>query len=104
MLGRLCDVLSNALERADRGAVGIRTRLRLVIGRLHERTLQLPAAMRDPRVLRTLILLDLNRILPMPGIDVVEIALDVAPGRIVQGSLLSRSVPRQNISRRSWLV
>jgi protein ImuB len=93
VLGRLCDVLSTALERADRGATGIHTRLRLVTRTLHERSLHLPAPMRDARVLRTLILLDLESHPPGAAIDIVEIGLDVAPGRIVQGSLLTRSLP-----------
>ena len=50
----------------------------------------LPAPMRDARTLRTLILLDLESHPPPAGIDIVEIELDVVPGRIVQGSLLTR--------------
>ena len=45
---------------ADRGAAAIRLDLRLVDRTTHERVLLLPAAMRDPRVLRTLLLLDLE--------------------------------------------
>jgi protein ImuB len=93
VLGRLCDSLAAALEHADRGAVAIETRLRLVTRVTHERVLHLPAPMRDPRVLRTLILLDLESHPPPAAIDVVEIQLDVTPSRIVQGSLLSRSLP-----------
>jgi hypothetical protein len=58
-----------------------------------ERTLNLPAAMRDSRVLRTLILLDLESHPPEAAIDVVEIELGVTAGRIVQGTLLMRSLP-----------
>jgi protein ImuB len=58
-----------------------------------ERILHLPAAIRDSRVLRTLILLDLESHPPEAAIDVVEIDLDVTPGRIVQGTLLTRSLP-----------
>jgi len=93
VLGRLCDALSAALERADRGAVDLTTRLRLVTRTTHERTLHLPAAMRDARVLRTLILLDLESHPPDAAIDIVEIELQVAPGRILQGSLFRRSLP-----------
>lgn len=93
VLARQCDRLSSALERADRGATVIRTRLRLVTRETHERVLQLPAAMRDARVLRTLIVLDLESHPPPAAIDVVEIDLDVIPGRIVQGSLVAPSLP-----------
>jgi hypothetical protein len=49
--------------------------------------------MRDPRVLRTLVLLDLEARPVAAGIDHVTIAVDPAPGRIVQFSLLTRALP-----------
>jgi hypothetical protein len=60
VLARLLDPLSASLERADRAAAAIRLDLRLVDRSTHTRQLQLPAAMRDPRVLRTLLVLDLE--------------------------------------------
>jgi protein ImuB len=85
--------LSAALERADRGAVALQTRLTLVTREVHERVLRLPDPMRDPRVFRTLVMLDLEAHPPSAGIDVVELEVDVTPGRIVQGSLLARTLP-----------
>ena len=93
VLARQCDVLSSALERADRGAVGVTTRLRLVTRTEHVRTLQLPSPIRDPRTLRTLVLLDLESHPPPAAIDVVELELGVVPGLIVQGALLTRALP-----------
>jgi protein ImuB len=93
VLARLCDALSGRLEQADRGAVAIETTLALVTREVHVRTLHLPAPMREARVLRTLILLDLESHPPDAGIDVVQIALTVTPGRIEQGSLLARTLP-----------
>jgi protein ImuB len=93
VLARLCDALESRLERADRGAVVVTTRLRLVTREVHARVLHLPAAMRDARMLRTLILLDLESHPPAAGIDVVEIEVEVAPGRIVQTTLLARPLP-----------
>jgi protein ImuB len=93
VLARLCDQLSAALERADRGAVGLTSRLRLVTRETHERVLALPAPLRDARVLRTLILLDLESHPPAAAIDVVDIEAAVTPGRIVQGSLLAHTLP-----------
>jgi len=93
VLSRQFDRLSTELERADRGAVTITTRLTLTTRDVHERVLNLPAPMREPRVLRTLVLLDLEAHPPSAGIDVVELVLGVTPGRIVQGSLLSRALP-----------
>ena len=93
VLARLLDPLSIALERADRGAAAVRLDLRLVDRTVHQRVLQLPAAMRDPRVLRTLLLLDLESHPPSAGIDIVAIEIDPAPARIVQYSLLARALP-----------
>jgi protein ImuB len=93
VLARQCDALSSALERADRGAVGVTTRLRLVTRAEHVRTLQLPAPIRDARTLRTLVLLDLESHPPPAAIDIVELELDVVPGLIVQGALLTRTLP-----------
>lgn len=93
VLARLLDPLSIALERADKAGAAIRLDLRLVDKTVHSRALQLPAPMRDPRVLRTLLLLDLESHPPLAGIDVVTIEIDPAPSRIVQFSLLERAMP-----------
>jgi len=93
VLARLCDALSATLARADRGAVTITTRLRLVTKATHERTLTLPSPMREAKTLRTLILLDLEAHPAPAGIDVVEVECGVTPGRIAQGSLLAYTVP-----------
>ena len=93
VLARLLDPLSASLERADRGAAALRLDLRLVDRTTHTRVLQLPAAMRDPKVLRTLLLLDLESHPPSHAIDIVTIEIDPVPGRIVQYSLLERALP-----------
>jgi protein ImuB len=93
VLARLLDPLSDALERADRGAAALRLDLRLVTRTRHTRVLQLPAAMRDPKVLRTLLLLDLESHPPTAAIDIVTIEVDPAPARILQYSLLERAMP-----------
>lgn len=93
VLARLLDGLSAALERADRGAAAIRLDLRLTDRSTHCRVLQLPVAMRDARVLRTLLLLDLESNPPRHAIDVVAIEIDPAPARITQFSLLTRALP-----------
>ena len=93
VLARLLDPLSIALERADRGAAAIRLDLRLVDRTMHTRQLQLPAAMRDAKVLRTLLVLDLESHPPQSAIDIVTIEVDPAPGRVLQHSLLERARP-----------
>jgi nucleotidyltransferase/DNA polymerase involved in DNA repair len=93
VLARLCEPIATSLERADRGAVEIALRLRLVTRAVHERTLHLPAPMRDARVLRTLLLLDLESHPPPAAIDWVEVEVGVVPGAIGQGSLLTRALP-----------
>ena len=93
VFARMLDPLAAALERADRAGAAIRVDLRLVDRTTHSRMLQLPAPMRDPRVLRTLLLLDLESHPPSAGIDTVSIEIDPAPSRIVQFSLLERATP-----------
>jgi protein ImuB len=93
VLARLLEPLAVALERADRGAAAIRLDLRLTDRSTHARLLQLPAAMRDPRVLRTLLLLDLESHPPSSAIDIVSIEVDPAPARVIQYSLLERALP-----------
>jgi protein ImuB len=93
VLARLLDPLAGALERADRAAAAIRLDLRLVDRSSHARVLQLPVALRDARVLRTLLRLDLESHPPSAAIDVVTIEIDPAPGRVIQYSLLERAMP-----------
>ena len=84
VLARLLDPLSSALERADRGAAALRLDLRLVDRTIHGRVLPLPAAIRDAKVLRTLLLLDLESHPPSTAVDIVTIEIDPAPARIVR--------------------
>lgn len=93
VFARLLEPLSAALERADRGAAAIHLELRLTDRSTHTRVLQLPAPMRDAKVLRTLLLLDLEASPVTAAVDVVTIELDPAPARITQFSLLQRALP-----------
>jgi protein ImuB len=93
VLARLLDPLSLALEHADKGGAAIRLDLRLTDKTIHSRMMQLPAPIRDARVLRTLLSLDLESHPPSAAIDIVTIEIDPAPARIVQFSLLARAMP-----------
>jgi hypothetical protein len=93
VLARPLDRLSAALESADRGAAALRLDLRLTDRTMHARVLQLPAPIRDAKVLRTLLLLDLESHPPSAAIDIVTIEIDPAPARIIQYSLLERAMP-----------
>jgi protein ImuB len=93
VLVRLMEPLSAHLERRDRGAAVLHVRLHLVTREVHERSLQLPAPMRDARTLRTLALLDLESHPPSAAIDRVVVAVDPTPGRVIQFSLLTRPLP-----------
>ena len=94
ILARLLDPLSSALERADRGAAAVHLDLRLT-DRVDARARAAVAGRRcaTPRVLRTLMLLDLESHPPAAAIDIVTIELDPAPARITQFSLLERALP-----------
>jgi len=93
VLGRLIEPLSAHLERRDRGAAVLHVRLHLVSKTTYERSLQLPAPMRDARTLRTLALLDLESHPPPAAIDRVVVAVDPTPARVLQYSLITRPLP-----------
>ena len=103
VLARLLDPLCERLAQRDRGAVVLRVTLVLVAsgdgGReLHERVIELPAPMRDARVLRTLALLDLESNPPAAAIDRVTVAVDVTEGRVLQFGLLARALPTETLA------
>jgi protein ImuB len=96
VLMRLLEPLAVALERADCGAAAIVTELTLVklsteAAACHLRRLELPAPMRDARVLRTLVLLDLETHPPGAAVDRIAVRIEPTRGRIVQFSLLERA-------------
>jgi hypothetical protein len=93
VLGRLLEPVAERLERADRGAVILHTHLRLVSKAVHVRTLQLPAPMRDPKTLRTLMLLDLESNPPAAAIDRVRVLIEPTPARVTQWTLFERAQP-----------
>jgi protein ImuB len=93
VLARVLEPLSARLERADRGAVAIRTALHLTNREVHVRVIPLPAPMRDPRTLRTLVLLDLESHPPAAAIDRVQVRLEPTPGRVLQWTLFDRARP-----------
>ncbi len=93
VLARLLEPLAERLERADRGAAVVYTSLRLTSRTVCTRTLQLPAPMRDPKTLRTLILLDLETHPPDAPIDTVRVLIDPTPAKVLQWTLLERAQP-----------
>jgi protein ImuB len=91
VLARLLEPLAERLERADRGAAVIYTSLRLTSRTVFTRTLQLPAPMRDPKTLRTLILLDLETHPPDAPIDIVRVFVEPTPAKVLQWTLLDKA-------------
>jgi protein ImuB len=117
VLARLFEPLCDRLERHDRGVVTLHVRLTLVTsasarsatagprrslgegGReTHERSVDLPAPMRDARVLRTLALLDLESHPPPAAIDRVTVGVDVTEGRVLQFGLFARALPADTLA------
>ncbi len=93
VLARVCEPLSERLAAQDLAAVGLHLSCRLVSRETETRDLQLPAPMRDPKVLRTLLLLHLESHPLTGGVDRLALRVDVAPARITQFSLLARARP-----------
>jgi protein ImuB len=93
VLARVLEPLCERLVRADRGAAALSLRLQLVSRDVHERRLALPSPLRDPRVLRTLLLLDLESHPPTAGVDRVTVEAEPSPGPVVQYSLIDHPLP-----------
>ena len=93
VLARILEPLCAHLERRGVSVGRLHVELRLVTRETHERTLEFPAAVNDPKLLRTLILLDLESHPPSAGIDRVTVTADPVPSRTLQFSLLERAVP-----------
>jgi protein ImuB len=93
VLGRVLDPLCAQLEAHDRAAAVVRLTLRLTDRQAHVRTIDLPVPVREARVLRTLLLLDLEAHPPHAAIDAVTVDVEPVPGRIVQFSLLRKALP-----------
>jgi protein ImuB len=93
VLSRVLDPLCAHLDIRGVAAGMLQVRLMLVSRETHERTLRFQAAISDPNVLRTLILLDLDAHPPSAGIDRVTVVADPVPARTLQFSLLERAVP-----------
>jgi protein ImuB len=98
VLARLLEPLCERLEQRDRGAVVLHVSLTLVSSALHERVVELPAPMRDARVLRTLALLDLESHPPSGAIDRVTVRVDVTEGRVLQFGLFARVLPGDTLA------
>ena len=73
--------------------MAIRTALHLTSRQVHVRVIPLPAPMRDPKTLRTLVLLDLESHPPSAAIDRVQVRLEPTPGRVLQWTLFERAQP-----------
>lgn len=93
VLSRVLDPLCAQLEARDRAAAIVQLTLRLTDRQTHVRAIELPVPVRDARVLRTLLLLDLEGHPPHAGIDRITVAVDPVAGRILQFSLLRKALP-----------
>jgi protein ImuB len=93
VLGRLADPVCAELDRRGRAAAAISVELRLVTRDTWVRRQELPTPIKDPRTLRTLVLLDLESHPPPAGIDAVTLRAEPTPARTLQHSLLERARP-----------
>jgi protein ImuB len=94
VLSRLTDPVCAHLDRRGRAAAILHVELRLVTRVTWARRLELPSPIKDPRVLRTLALLDLESHPPPAGIDAVTVRVEPTAARTLQHSLLERARPR----------
>lgn len=104
VLGRLCEPVCERLDKRGRAAAKLHLDLTLVTRATWSRMLDLPAPMKDPRTLRTLLLLDLESNPPPAAIDVVTLRVEPTPARTLQHSLLERARPRPRPEQTSTLI
>jgi protein ImuB len=93
VLARVVEPIGERLAALDQAAVVLHVAFRLTSHEIDTRELQLPAPMRDAKVLRTLILLHLESHPLGAGVDRVTVRVDPAPARVTQFSLLARAQP-----------
>ena len=91
--GAAVRALAERLTRRDQAATVLQATFRLASRDTESRTLQLPAPMRDPKVLRTLVLLHLESHPLGAGVDRVTIRVETAQAPVTQFSLLGRALP-----------
>ncbi|HTV02077.1 MAG TPA: hypothetical protein VMF13_16125 [Luteitalea sp.] len=93
VLGRVLEPLCAHLEARDRAAAIVRLTLHLTDRQEHAREIELPVPVREAKVLRTLLLLDLEAHPPHAAIDRVQVSVEPVPGRVLQFSLLRKALP-----------
>jgi protein ImuB len=93
VLARVLDPIAQRLEARDEAAVLLLLAFRLASREVVSRRIELPAPMRDPKVLRTLVLLHLDAHPLEAGIDRVTIRVEPARAPVTQFSLLARALP-----------
>jgi protein ImuB len=93
VLARVLDPIAQRLDRRDEAAVVLLMTFRLASHEIVTRRIELPAPMRDPKVLRTLVLLHLESHPLGEGVDRVAIRVEPARAPVTQFSLLSRALP-----------
>ena len=89
VLGKLCQ----HLDASGMAVSMLRMQLTVVSRDIHERTFRFPVALNTPKVLRTLILLDLETHPPASSVDRVTVIATPVPTGALQPSLLDRTVP-----------
>ena len=93
VLARVLDPIAQRLEQRDEAAILLLMTFRLASREIVSRRIELPAPMRDPKVLRTLVLLHLESHPLGEGLDRVTIRVEPARAPVTQFSLLSRALP-----------
>ncbi|MBP1634595.1 MAG: polymerase [Acidobacteria bacterium] len=92
-LARVLEPIAGRLEQRDEAAVLLLMTFRLASREVVSRRIELPAPMRDPKVLRTLVLLHLESHPLGAGVDRLTIRVEPARAPVTQFSLLSRALP-----------
>jgi len=100
MLGRMLETLCSRLQSSGLAVESLRVKFKLDDGALYERDLKLAIPMQDPKVILSLVRLELQTYSPHTGITSLSVQAEPAKPRIFQHSLLQPTVPHpEKLSR-----
>jgi protein ImuB len=100
VLGRMLETLCSELRSCGLAVELLRVKLKLTDGSLNERDIKFAIPMQDPKVILSLVRLELQADSPGAGITALSIQAEPAKPRVFQHSLLQATVPHpEKLSR-----
>ena len=100
ILGRMLENLCSRIKSCGLAVESLRVRFKIADGSLYERDLKLALPMQDPKVILSLVRLELQTYSPHAGVTTLVVQAETARPRVFQHSLLEPSAPHpEKLSR-----